>query len=80
MALDPKDYRKEYSIFEFVSEQYENGMLIDDERIRFYKARASMYKQMFESNGSGDRRETYRRKWIGAEKGLKDMFGITFKL
>ena len=68
MAINRKDYPKEYSIFEFVSRQYKNGMLIDDERIRFYKSKASMYKKMFESNCPDDRRENYKKDGLVLKK------------
>ena len=81
MAFNPKDYPKEYSIFRYVARLEEENMLLTHDKIEAYKTKATLYNKLFLStNSDDDRRESYRRKQLGAEKGLKDMFGITFKL
>ena len=80
MAFNPEDFPKEYNIFKYVAILEESNMLLVGDRIKAYKSKVTLYNKLFLSTHSDDdRRESYRRKWIGAEKGLKDMFGITFK-
>ena len=82
MVINHNEFRKEYDMFEYVARlEEEENMLLTHDKIEAYKTKATLYNKLFLStNSDDDRRESYRRKQLGAEKGLKDMFGITFKL